>query len=338
MLLRDVPLLRGPGLHGHRGRAGREPEELVEIFAEIGDWLLEQTGIEIVVDGDSFVRRRNRRGNPTTMGRIAYRGPRNPPTLPKLKLDLTSDEALVGPVAREPILHPYSDGADVDTRITAYSIGELLAEKTRALVERCRPRDLYDVINLHRHPELVGDPAPVLSALGEKCRFAGVDVPDAVAIRGSPFRDELDQEWENMLDHQLPHLPPVDDYWAALDEFFEWLAGAPRAVLPRAELRRRIDPAWTPPRSMAAWRSRSPIELIRFAGANRLLIAIDYRAEEGRSGPRVVEPYSFRNTLDGHLLLYVVNDRGHLRSYRVDRVAGVRVLDRSFRPSYAVEF
>jgi hypothetical protein len=37
----------------------------------------------------------------------------------------------------------------------------------------------------------------------------------------------------------------------------------------------------------------SPMELIRFAGANRLLIGIDYHAEDGRRGPRVVEPYSF---------------------------------------------
>lgn len=315
-----------------------EPEELVGIFGAIRDWLLEQTGIEIVIDERSFLRRSNRRGNPTTVGRIAYRGPRNPPSLPKFKLDLTSDEAFVGPVARMPILHPYSDNGHLAARISAYSIDELLAEKTRALTERCRPRDLYDVINLHRHPELIGDPANVLSALVEKCRFAGVDVPDAEAIRVSPFRDELHQEWENMLGHQLPHLPPVDDYWDALDEYFEWLAGAPVIALAPAELPRRIDTSWTPPRSMAAWRHGSPIELIRFAGANRLLIEIDYRAQDGRRGPRVVEPYSLRRTLDGHLLLYVVNDRGQLRSYRVDRITGVRVLSEAFQPRYAVEF
>jgi len=43
-------------------------------------------------------------------------------------------------------------------------------------------------------------------------------------------------------------------------------------------------------------------------------------------------------TQDGSLLLYVVNDRGQLRSYRVDRIAGVRILDESFRPRYLIEF
>ena len=89
---------------------------------------------------------------------------------------------------------------------------------------------------------------------------------------------------------------------------------------------------------MTAWRQGAPLELIRFAGANRLKVEIDYRAVEGRSGRRIVEPYSLRMTQDGSLLLYVVNDRGQLRSYRVDRIAGVRTLDESFRPRYLIEF
>ncbi|MCY4088458.1 MAG: WYL domain-containing protein [Actinomycetia bacterium] len=89
---------------------------------------------------------------------------------------------------------------------------------------------------------------------------------------------------------------------------------------------------------MASWRQGAPLELVRFAGANRLKIEIDYRAEEGRWRPRVVEPYALRMTRDGNLLLFVVNDRGQLRSYRVDRIAGVRVLDTPYRPRYIVEF
>ena len=58
--------------------------------------------------------------------------------------------------------------------MTAYSIAELLAEKTRALSERCRPRDLYDVINIYRHPDLVGDPEPVHTMLSAKCAHAGI--------------------------------------------------------------------------------------------------------------------------------------------------------------------
>jgi hypothetical protein len=197
---------------------------------------------------------------------------------------------------------------------------------------------LYDVVHVYRHPDLVGRAPVVLSILDQKCAHTGIAVPDAGAIRNSPFRNEIAQEWHNMLAHQLPHLPPFAEFWAALDGLFAWLGGAPPArPLPRAELG-QLDRAWRPPRAIASWRRGAPLELIRFAGANRLKVEIDYRAEQGRWGPRQVEPYALRRTRDGNLVLFVVNDRGQLRSYRVDRIAGVRVTDEPFRPRYAVEF
>jgi predicted DNA-binding transcriptional regulator YafY len=88
---------------------------------------------------------------------------------------------------------------------------------------------------------------------------------------------------------------------------------------------------------MASWGGR-PLDRIRYAGSNRLKVEIDYRAEKGRSGWRRVEPYSFRRTQDGNVILFVVNDRGQLRSYRTDRITNVRVTDESFTPSYLIEF
>ena len=314
------------------------PDELVPIFERIHRWLIEESGLEIVIDEGSFVRRQNRRGNPTTQGRIAYRGPSNPPSLPKIKLDLTQDEVLVDPVVRRSILHPYSDAAYFSGEILTYSLVELLAEKTRALTERCRPRDLYDVVNIYRHPDLLGNPVSVMAALDRKCAHAGITVPDAETLKGSPLRAELDQEWKNMLGHQLPHLPDVTLFWREIDSVFDWLSGAPVRVLGRVPVSAEIDPIWEPPRAMTAWSHRAPLETIRFAGANRLKVEIDYRAEQGQQGAWVVEPYSLRMTKDGCLLLFAVDDRGLLRSFRVDRIAGVRILDEPFIPRYRVEF
>lgn len=113
-----------------------------------------------------------------------------------------------------------------------------------------------------------------------------------------------------MLGHQLPKpLPPFADFWAALDQVFGWLAGEVTvAIPPRAELG-EPDPAWVAPTAITSWRRGFPFELIRYAGANRLLVDLDYRVEEGRQGPRRVEPYSLRRTKDGNLLLFVVKDR-----------------------------
>lgn len=319
------------------------PEALVPIFGEVRSWLLDQCGLELVIDATSFRRRTNRRGQPTTEGRVAFRGPRDPPNLPKLKIDLTSDEVVVGgPVAR-PVSHPYSDASTPPASIRCYTIEDLLAEKLRALAERCRPRDLYDVVHIHRHPELPPAGAAVVrTSLTRKCAHVGIPVPNRASIEASPFRAEVEQEWANMLAHQLPHLPPFAEFWAQLGEVFTWLAGPvpgipPAPPLPRAALELNLDPSWLPPRGMTSW-SGAPLELIRFAGANRLKVMVDYRADSGRHGPRLVEPYSLRRTNEGHRVLFVVNDRGVLRSYRVDRIVGATVTDQTFVPRYRVEF
>ena len=141
-----------------------------------------------------------------------------------------------------------------------------------------------------------------------------------------------------MLAHQLPHLPPFAEFWAELDGVFAWLEGQRRAAaLPRAELG-NLDPRWTAPTAMVSWLRGVPLELLRFAGANRLKVEIDYRAEQGRQGARVIEPYSIRRSRDGNTLLMVVNDHGAIRSYRIDRIAGIRVTDQPFRPRYLIEF
>jgi predicted nucleotidyltransferase component of viral defense system len=316
------------------------PDDLVLLFREIASWLLNECGLEIVVDPASFKQRRNRRGKATTEGKLAFRGPRNPPSLPKVKLDLTSDEVVPTTPVDRPITHPYSDGTGWST-VRCYSIVDLLAEKLRALAERCRPRDLYDIVHLHRHADLVSRASEVAASLNQKCTHAGIDVPTHATVQASPFRNEVETEWSNMLAHQLPHLPPFADFWGALGGVFDWLQ-APAAVstspMRRAELGRNLDATWMPPRGMATWGGRASLELIRFAGANRLKVQVDYRAEDGRVGPRIVEPYSLRRTHDGNLLLFVVNDVGQLRSYRVDRIVGATVTSEPFVPRYFVEF
>ncbi|MCX6433185.1 MAG: nucleotidyl transferase AbiEii/AbiGii toxin family protein [Actinobacteria bacterium] len=182
-----------------------------------------------------------------------------------------------------------------------YSIAELFGEKLRALAERCRPRDLYDVVHMYRHPDLVGVAGAVREVLTAKCAFAGIEVPTVASIHSSPYRAEIEREWENMLGHQLPRpLVPFGAFWSALDDAFAWLEGTlARVVLPRAEFG-SLEP-WTAP-------------------------------------PRRVEPYSLRRTRDGNLVLFVINDYGQLRSYRVDHIAGIKVSSEAFSPRYRVEF
>jgi hypothetical protein len=123
--------------------------------------------------------------------------------------------------------------------------------------------------------------------------------PTLESIRATVFRTEVETEWDNMLGHQLPFLPPFEGFWSELDEVFAWLGGRTAApLLEPVPVGRDITP-WLPARQMTTWRSGAPLEVIRFAGANRLKVVLDYWPERGRVGPRVVEPYSLRRTRDG---------------------------------------
>jgi Nucleotidyl transferase AbiEii toxin, Type IV TA system len=67
----------------------------------------------------------------------------------QIKLDLTADEHLVLPPPTVEIFHPYSDVPADGIEVLAYDYVDAFAEKFRALAERTRPHDLYDVANLY---------------------------------------------------------------------------------------------------------------------------------------------------------------------------------------------
>src|SRR3972149_6802154 len=105
-----------------------------------------------------------------------------------------------------------------------YAYEELFAEKVRALAERTRPRDLYDVINLFRHGEFRPAVAAVVDVLKRKCEFKGIPCPTMASLAGT--HEELTADWRTTLGHQLQVLPPFESFWNALPEFFSWLGGA----------------------------------------------------------------------------------------------------------------
>ena len=69
-----------------------------------------------------------------------------------MKFDITKDELIVDPPVMRPLHHNYIDKLIPAPELLCYSINEILAEKTRALVERNgRARDVYDIVNISRN-------------------------------------------------------------------------------------------------------------------------------------------------------------------------------------------
>jgi predicted nucleotidyltransferase component of viral defense system len=316
---------------------------LRQIFVEITESIYNESGIELPEEARAFEVYVNPRGNKSAQGRVGYRGPmQRQADLPRVRFDLTSDERVVREGVRRSVHHPYSDQPEGGIHVLAYCFEEVFAEKLRALTERQRPRDLYDVVHLHRH-ETGADRIAVREVLKAKCEFKGIAVPTFETIRSSPQHPELRADWQQMLAHQLPELPPFDSFWNELPSVFAWLQAEPprAAAAVMGNLRHEIDPAWRAPAMAISWRAQgigAPLEIIRFAAANRLCVELDYRDESGQRGTRVIEPYSLRRTKAGDLLLYAVRSQdAQDRSYRVDRILGARATQRTFTPRYAVE-
>jgi predicted nucleotidyltransferase component of viral defense system len=309
---------------------------LKEVFAEIGEWVYEQSGIEMPADRQDFDIYTNTRGNKNCEGKISYRGPVSPTAgggWPRIKLDLTADERIVLPPVRLSIFHPYSDAPDGDIIVQAYAYEEAFGEKIRALAERTRPRDLYDVINLYRNANNWPTPSVLLDVLRQKCDFKHIVVPTPSDLE--PFKEELAAGWKNMLRHQLPALPPVEAFWDVLPEFFKWLESgntpevpasyrstAGETILRERTIRLPVRPAIL-----------SYLEIIRFAAANRLCVDLDYN-----SSTRRIEPYSLRRTRDEKIILHAWNiEKNQHRSYIVDRIQGARITHDVYTPRYAIE-
>ena len=313
---------------------------LARVFQEVADWVYERTGLILPPEARKVEVYTNPRGGKSAEGRIGYRGPLGRAgDAPRIKLDLTDHERVVLAADRRRVHHPYSDCPDNGIEVTTYAFEEVFAEKVRALAERLRPRDLYDVVHLHRRHEFAPDRNQVIETLKEKCAFKGIAVPTLQSIQASPLVGELKTAWEQMLGHQLPKLPPFDGFWDELPEFFAWLFEENvRPALPTITVADEgsLDTSWQAPAMATSWRSlgaSAPLEIIRFAAANRLCVDLTYQGSH-----RLIEPYSLRRTNDGNILLYAVrHETGEDRSYRVDRIQGAQATQTSFTPRYVVE-
>lgn len=308
------------------------PDEVTPLLQETFGRIYEQVGIDFRVRPVVI---RMRPDGKSVEARAYYRGPRGAPGVASIKLDLTEAEQVIRPTVLRQISHPYPDHLPSPATVRCYSFEELFAEKLRAIGERSRPWDLYDIVNLFRRQEFRPYAELIRSVYVQKCESKGVEVFTFDSLEHSPYRVELETEWANMLGHQLPVLPPFQNFWQEVPLLFAWLDGklAPEE-LPPISVAEDEEPKWTPPPTVWVWGQKVPLEPVRFAAANHLCIELGYGGTK-----RQIEPYSLRRTKEGYLLLYAVKtDTGNLRSYRIDRIESIRVTNIPFRPRHPIEF
>lgn len=324
------------------GSASQAPDQVFDqagvraTIQEVLERVQEASGIDFGVR-ELFLKGRDR--GRALEGRVYYLGPTGSTQVAKVKLDISGTEQVARPTVLMPVRHSFPDGLPGEATVRTYAFEEVFAEKIRAMGQRGRPRDLYDIVNLYRHRGLGKAPELILEVQSEKCASKGIDVPTFEALLQGEARAELESEWENMLAHQLPSLPSVEFYIDELENLFRWLNGELEVEkLPPADLVQPSDPDWSPPPMISTW-GGAPIETIRFAAANLLLVEMLYRKKDGETTRRIVEPYSLRRSSEGRIVLYARRpEEPQVKAYRTDRIREVEVKREVFEPLYPVEF
>lgn len=274
-----------------------------------------------------------------TKGRLYYRGPRNAPSAASIKLDISASEKIACPTELKNISHPYSDELPKPAKVRCYGFEEVFAEKIRAMGERGRPRDLYDIVLLFRRCDLQSAPQVIKDVLISKCFSKGVPVPTLESIQNATTKNELISEWENMLGHQLQALPSFEDFWDELSNIFSWLNGKYISQIydsspKEKEDKEKLNFSWSPPPTIWQWGRSVPLESVRFAAVNHLCVELRYD-----KSVRLIEPYSLRKTKDGDIVLYAWKiEDSETHAYRVDRMESIKVTSRVFKPRYRIEF
>jgi predicted nucleotidyltransferase component of viral defense system len=179
-----------------------EETRLRKILNEITKWVGENSGIEIEGKRSIVEVLEDRNKRRVAQLRVYYHGPVSP-TSPsqwgRIKLDLTSGEVLTDSAAPTTVHHPYSDSNDELFRINCYSFTELFAEKLRALIERSRPRDLYDVVKCYESN--LSDLDNLRKQFKAKMDGKSIKLPEKVSLLSQIQNSRI--FWEEQLSHQI---------------------------------------------------------------------------------------------------------------------------------------
>ena len=150
----------------------------------------------------------------------------NQPVLPvnrwqtKIKLDISFSEKMIMKPEKKPIFHPYPDQEMINSTVPVYPLNEIVAEKLRSLLQRNRPRDIYDLY--------------YLSEIIPKNRYADIlrllkQKSDEKNIECCKYEDFVNQmkyksnkrAWESSLAYHLPkdHLADYDIAYSKAEQF-----------------------------------------------------------------------------------------------------------------------
>jgi predicted nucleotidyltransferase component of viral defense system len=157
--------------------------------------------------------------------KIPYQSPLMPSgSLPVVKLDLSKEETIEDNTVWRSLVHDYSDESIVSIPIQSYSLDEIFAEKCRALVQRTRPRDLYDVINIYEKFYVQSNNFQNFNrVIQRKFHAKNLEFPEPLSQITQEKFEETRHSWSYMLRHQVQHLEDIQIYIEKYRKVCAWI-------------------------------------------------------------------------------------------------------------------
>jgi predicted nucleotidyltransferase component of viral defense system len=149
---------------------------------------------------------------------VGYTGPLGGAGANKnVKVDIANDEIICDD-SKEMIVHnEYSDLKD-QFKILSYTLGEIITEKMRSLMQRTMPRDLYDLWYLFEiENESIED---CIFNFEKKAKLKEKN-PKEFVKAVIEKEDRFKAEWNNSLVNQMKEIPDFNEVWRTLGKHWK---------------------------------------------------------------------------------------------------------------------
>ena len=259
-----------------------------------------------------------------------FSGPRGDIRNPlRIKFDITHYEKVILPPIRRKVIHRYSDAKDCESEITTYCIEETLGEKLRALLQRSRPRDYYDIWHVLHNKTDTLNKTKIVKVFKEKAEYKNVPFEDVESLIGDDKYNAIEPYWSSQLGHQLSYVPKPQ---LIREEFNRLVKNLFQPEIPDLEVK-TIKPG----EYLSRQGTLGNREKIIQAGKEARIIRMTYDGSQ-----RQAEPYSLRHK-NGKEYFYGYNLTSRtsppgIRSYLLSKIQAIEITNKTYKPRWPVEF
>lgn len=187
-------------------------EEIKKHFEELIGWIKEEARITINLQ-DEVV---HQSGNYNFY--LGYNGPLGGiGTNKSLKVDIANDEILCDDPVEKIVNNEYTD-LNEEFKIKSYTLGEIIAEKMRSLMQRTMPRDLYDIFYLFEiENNEIGQYLFDFKKKAEFKKLNPVELTESIKNKKERFK----RQWEENLVNQIKDVPDFEDVWRRMGKHWK---------------------------------------------------------------------------------------------------------------------